>query len=681
MSDDEMDMSDMADFGPLPPLPDGITKEVIKEADSSQWRNPKKGDEVKVHYVGTLEADGTEFDSSRARGEPTDFVLGKGMVIKGWDLGIAHMKQGEIAKLTIAPEYAYGVDGHPPAIPPNSTLIFEVEVISWISNDDLFGDEGAIKTLVKEGEGWNNPKSKQEVRLNLSAIAEDGSVIEEKSALEHFVDSETLGPSSKVVNKVLRGMKKGEKCSIRCEKDYVYPAERGVVTLHLELEEMYETTDVSFLQDGSVWKKVIKEGENYETPKDSVRTVVRINSVTDGTNPLPGFSGPKELTLRCGDGDVCDALESAVCQMKKGEKALLTCTVPTKCLEPRLGLDQVMAEKVIFDLEMLDFDKDKELWAMSNDEKVGIGMLRKHMGGELFKNKRFELALEKYKKCIEIINNKDSTKERPELAAKAAQLKHLAQLNKAACYLQLNDPTSCLTTCNQVLKEDRNNVKALFRRAKAHFSRGEHADALRDLERVLELDPANTEAKSLVPQIRKAQKQADKETMSTYAKMCTGLGKLPNRDKENKKPEKPKEEAPKEPERPKDLVAVTFKIDYKLQPGETIHVVGASDDLGNWDNARAIQMNRGRAPPDYEAMALGKAPKETNPWELTIDMSQDLGRTEYKYLIRGAAGDTLEKGSKHVLQLGGMGGSRCRCADEWREEVDWREEAEDGDDA
>mmetsp|Transcript_145378 Transcript_145378/g.279022 ORF Transcript_145378/g.279022 Transcript_145378/m.279022 type:complete len:679 (-) Transcript_145378:39-2075(-) len=677
MSDDEMDLDDMGDFRPPPPLPDGITKEVVKEAETANWKNPKTGDEIKVHYVGTL-PDGTEFDSSRSRGEPITFVLGKGTVIKGWDLGIAHMKKGEIAKLTIAPEYAYGEPGQPPTIPPNATLIFEVEVISWISNDDLFGDEGAFKTIEQEGDDFRNPKNNEEVRMNFRVVAADGSTVEDRPGLEYVVGSEALGPASKIVNKVLKTMKKQEKCRVKCSKDYVYPG--MAVTMHFDLEQIYDTADVSFLKDSSVWKKVIQEGESYETPKDSVRTVVRVNLVTDGTNPLPGFSGPKELTLFCGNGDVCDALESAVREMKKGERALVTCTVPVKCLEPRLGLSEVMADKVVFDLEMLDFDKDKEMWAMSNEEKVGLGMLRKQMGGELFKSKRFELALEKYNKCMEIINQADSKKDRPELAARGAQLKQLALLNKAACYLQLNDPTNALSTCNMVLKEDRNNVKALFRRAKAHFSRGEHADALRDLERVIELDPENTEAKSLVPQVRRAQKVADKETMGTYAKMCAGLGKL-GRGKENQKPakEEVKEEAPKEPERPKDLVAVSFKIDKKLQPGETICVVGASDVLGEWDNARGIPMIRGRAPPDYEAMALGKPPKETNPWELTVDMSQDLGRTEYKYLIRSPAGDSLEKGSKHVLQLGGMGGSRCRCADEWREEPDWRDEAQEDD--
>src|SRR5271165_2578214 len=90
---------------------------------------PKSGDTVSVHYTGWL-TDGTKFDSSVDRDDPFQFVLGTGQVIAGWDEGVATMQVGDKVRLTIPPEKAYGPGGYPGAIPPNATLIFEVELLA-----------------------------------------------------------------------------------------------------------------------------------------------------------------------------------------------------------------------------------------------------------------------------------------------------------------------------------------------------------------------------------------------------------------------------------------------------------------------------------------------------------------------------------------------------------------------
>jgi FKBP-type peptidyl-prolyl cis-trans isomerase FkpA len=93
------------------------------------------GRRVVVHYTGWLYNDskpdkkGSKFDSSRDRNDPFDFRLGRGEVIRGWDEGVAGMKVGGRRTLTLPPDYGYGARGFPPDIPPNSTLVFDVELL------------------------------------------------------------------------------------------------------------------------------------------------------------------------------------------------------------------------------------------------------------------------------------------------------------------------------------------------------------------------------------------------------------------------------------------------------------------------------------------------------------------------------------------------------------------------
>ena len=103
----------------------GLQIEKLVEGNGAM---PKAGEQVTVHYTGWL-TNGKKFDSSVDRGQPFVFTIGRGQVIGGWDQGVATMKVGDKVRLTIPPELGYGARGAGGVIPPNATLIFEVELL------------------------------------------------------------------------------------------------------------------------------------------------------------------------------------------------------------------------------------------------------------------------------------------------------------------------------------------------------------------------------------------------------------------------------------------------------------------------------------------------------------------------------------------------------------------------
>ncbi|HRP77323.1 MAG TPA: FKBP-type peptidyl-prolyl cis-trans isomerase [Rhodocyclaceae bacterium] len=107
------------------PLPGGL---MIEDLEAGSGAVAAKGQTVSVHYTGWL-TDGRKFDSSKDRNEPFQFPLGAGHVIRGWDEGVQGMQEGGRRKLTIPPEMGYGTRGAGGVIPPNATLVFEVELL------------------------------------------------------------------------------------------------------------------------------------------------------------------------------------------------------------------------------------------------------------------------------------------------------------------------------------------------------------------------------------------------------------------------------------------------------------------------------------------------------------------------------------------------------------------------
>merc|ERR1712136_165045 len=290
------------------------------------------------------------------------------------------------------------------------------------------------------------------------------------------------------------------------------------------LEDTVETKDVSFAKDMTMMKKAIREGEGYDTPKDTAKVKLSVESATDGIASLPGFTA-KVLEFTAGNGEVCDALECAVAEMKKGERAVLTVTVPAQATEVQLGLAD-LTSTVVFTLELQEFEAPKSTWNLGEQEKLDYAAARKDVAGELFRSGRTHLALERYKKIVELLNYTDNFKD-ADLKTKAKDAKRVCELNKAACYLRLREHAEAKKACDEVLKEESQNVKALYRRAQAECGLKNFQECIRDCKRVIEIDSQNKDARALLRQAQVGQKEEDRKSKGLFANMCKALGKGP----------------------------------------------------------------------------------------------------------------------------------------------------------
>lgn len=599
----------------------GVMKKLLQPSStpSHHHKHPEAGDKVLVHYTGRLLDEAkTKFDSSVDRGEPFEFTVGVGQVIKGWDLGVMTMERGEKCLLTCKPEYAYGAAGAPPSIPPNATLEFEVELISWKSENDLFGDGGVIRVAkIEDGEGWKTPKDGDWLEIGVRAsrkeretgkmstvwekgLADEGE--EEKEGLffqlnlkkrngKEDADNDDASKVPFGVHLALQFFKKGETQRLLVRNEYLLEKNAPYDD---EDDELYFTVTlkrwvhVEKICNGLGEKTTIKEApeSNYDTPNEGAKVVFSSVKVYRGKRDFArrGRVGDqrkeeeeeaKDLVFASKEGEefiyeiggddddesnasiIVSACEEGIQRMRAEETAQIV--LPTDFAFGTSSSDKGKEIKKTFSngkeisssdtpfvtyvFEMKSMERAKDPWALTGEEKVERAEKLKSSGNAFFKKKEYARAEAKYSQGLRYVEPDGQQKE--ETANKIKALKVSLHLNYAACALKRFAWKEVVVNCDEVLKIESLNEKALYRKATAEIEFELYDEARRTIKTLVEdvTSPSPTsasEALRLKQRLKQKEATQRKKDSKVFGGMFSKLD-LFTEDERNKKPKSDEE--------------------------------------------------------------------------------------------------------------------------------------------
>ncbi|EKX48016.1 FKBP-type peptidyl-prolyl cis-trans isomerase [Guillardia theta CCMP2712] len=518
----------------------GVLKEILVEGSGDEL--PQNNDDVCVHYEGTLQSDGSKFDSSRDRNTPFTFKLGQGKVIKGWDKGVATMKRGEKAVFTIRSDYGYGAEGSGDKIPGNATLIFEVELLRW-NEREITNDGGVyLKPLDKKGTGWRHPDRHDEVIVKYEGRYEGQpfTVSNDFEMIKLGSPSSPLPPG--VERAICKEMKKGSNALITCRSDYAF-GEHGVpgkvppnadVIYEVELKDWNAIHDVA--KDGGIIVKCLGQLDTYGPLCDDASKVtlhVEGKVLEDGKV----FLGPAEKCITVGDGEMPEGFERGLEKIKKGQNAIIT-------LSPNYAYGEAGNEDMGVPANatvqyVVNVNEVTPTYQLQLKDKLAAAEKRKEQGNVFFKSEDLEKALNKYDKAFKLVQYEQGEGDEAEAVK---NLKSTCHTNKAAVLEKQGKLDECIAECTKSLDIKPTNVKALFRRGKAYCTQNRLEDATKDLKQALTVDPENKAAKQ--------QLLLDQKDKKVFGKMFAKPGALAT----EKPASAPKKEEPaKEEEKIEEL--------------------------------------------------------------------------------------------------------------------------------
>ncbi|CAK0861987.1 unnamed protein product [Prorocentrum cordatum] len=398
--------------------------------------------------------------------------------------------------------------------------------------------------VTEEAAGKRKPECGDSVRIGYSVVLaeDDAPIMDMCSDFEYVLGGAPRGTgqlTADALDRMLVQLRRGQVASVQCTLGDLFLPDSPQVREHgpetsavceARLFEIYQTRDCSFQKGaGAVFKEVVKEGVGAwcDTPTDEGTALLRVEEVTtdDGTRLYPlGGEVPIEQWVVPGNGQVCDALECAMLEMRQHETALVTCKDPAFFADGQPELEVAPGGGATYRVTLLDYTKGPDVWSFSEEERLKFAERRKAIANALFKKGRHRLAHERYRRIEELFHHLDRPKGstvspvrdrflgKPELAQSCKEtIRSACRLNMAACCLRFGDPAGAKRACDAVLLAEPENIKALYRRAQAFVRQRDFVQACRDLERLLDIDGSLEEARALHGRAASARRASDKQ--------------------------------------------------------------------------------------------------------------------------------------------------------------------------
>jgi len=386
----------------------------------------------------------------------------------------------------------------------------------------LAQDGGILKEIKRAGPDPNDkPWKGDRVLVHYTGTLEDGSKFD-SSRDRNDKFSFNIGKQEVIKgwDQGVASMSKGELAVFKIRSDYGYgdvgspPKIPGGATLIFEVELFdFEGEDISKDRDKSIIKRIKSSGEGYDHPNEG--GTVTIDLVGKTSN---GTFFDQEVTFLMGEGretGIPKGVELGLEKMKKNEEAQIT--IIPKLGQYGTGVPKDCNTNITYDIHLKSFERAKESWQLDGEQKLEQAAIFKEKGTHFFKQGKYDLAANKYKKIIEFLEHEISLKDENEDTR--ISLLQAGRLNLAMCMIKNSDWLEARNLCDKVIEENPANAKAYFRRGEAFIALNEHELARRDFVTCLENDPENKAAKNKVTVCTHQLKMIKEKEKKTFANM------------------------------------------------------------------------------------------------------------------------------------------------------------------